>query len=108
MKKISLYFLTLLFFIQSALAKCTLNGKEVPCSEMPNWFYGLMGWFGVIFFVLMVFMLVSTAFWIWMLVDCAKYEKEKVPWLLVIIFAGFIGAIIYFIVMKSQRKKKRK
>lgn len=49
--------------------------------------------------------LAATAFWIWMLVDCATYElsgeKNKLVWLLLIIFTHFIGALIYFFVKRQ-------
>ncbi len=53
------------------------------------------------------------AFWIWMIVDCAKrnFKKdiEKVVWILVLIFTGIIGALIYYFVVKADDKKgKRK
>lgn len=38
------------------------------------------------------------AFWLWMLIDCVQREFEgnnKVIWILVIVLAGWIGAIIY-------------
>jgi len=44
-------------------------------------------------------------FWIWMIVDCAKRRfrngAEKIVWILVIILLGWIGALVYFIVIKS-------
>ena len=61
---------------------------------------------GIFFFVV----------WIIMLVDCAKRENEDFPdanpnskmmWILIIVLAGGIGAIIYyFIVMRKMPKKK--
>jgi len=49
------------------------------------------------------------AFWIWMIVDCAKHESssgnDKVVWMLIIIFTHWIGALIYFFVRRLQRKK---
>jgi len=49
------------------------------------------------------------AFWIWMLVDCATKEpsqgNDKIIWILVIIFTGWIGALIYFLVRRPERKK---
>ncbi len=46
------------------------------------------------------------AFWIWMLVDCVtknfKKENDKIVWVLVIVLAGFVGAIIYYFVVKSK------
>ncbi len=51
--------------------------------------------------------LALTAFWIWMLVDCAVNEpsegNDKIVWMLVIIFTYFIGALIYFFVRRPTR-----
>lgn len=47
------------------------------------------------------------AFWVWMIVDCANYEKEgstKIAWLLVILLAGIIGAPLYYLIRKLPRK----
>ena len=49
------------------------------------------------------------AFWIWMIVDTAKRkfrnDLEKLIWLLVIIFASWIGAIVYFIVVRTMNSR---
>jgi len=49
-------------------------------------------------------------FWIFMLVDSIKRkyrsENDKIVWVLVIIFTGFIGAIIYYFAVKVDDKKK--
>lgn len=49
------------------------------------------------------------AFWVWMLVDCLKRnfkgKNEKIVWVLVIIFAKVLGALIYFVLIKSKDKK---
>jgi hypothetical protein len=53
--------------------------------------------------------LLVLAFWIWMIVDCAKYETEgttKIIWLLIILLAGIIGAPLYFFVRKAPRQKR--
>jgi hypothetical protein len=38
------------------------------------------------------------AFWIWMLVDCAGHQTGSmlIAWFLLILFAGIIGAPLYF------------
>jgi len=57
--------------------------------------------------ILITVCLAITAFWIWMIVDCAQYETDgttKIVWLLVILLAGFIGAPLYFFVRKLPRK----
>lgn len=52
----------------------------------------------------------ATVLWIWMLVDCATKEKEegntKLVWVLIILFAQGIGALIYLIVRRPQRLKE--
>ncbi|MDP4012363.1 MAG: PLDc N-terminal domain-containing protein [Candidatus Nanoarchaeia archaeon] len=66
----------------------------------------------LIFFLPMFFMhalwLAGALFWLWMLIDCVKrrFRKDstKVIWILVIIFASFIGALIYFFFVKMARK----
>ena len=53
--------------------------------------------------------LAFVAFWIWMLVDCATKEpsqgNDKLIWILVIIFTHWIGALIYFLVRRPERKR---
>lgn len=51
--------------------------------------------------------LIATAFWIWMIIDCATKEpsegNEKIIWILVIIFTHTIGALIYYLVRRPER-----
>lgn len=69
-----------------------------------------------IFFSFMLFAFLAGAilfaFWIWMIIDCIKrdFKKdvEKVVWILVIVLLGFLGALIYFFVVKIHDKKKHK
>lgn len=47
------------------------------------------------------------AFWIWMLIDCLRRDfkgNEKIIWVLVIIFAKIVGALIYFFVVKNRKR----
>jgi len=51
--------------------------------------------------------LAASIFWIWMLIDALMYEPttgEKLLWFLVIFFLHFIGALIYFVLRRSQRR----
>jgi ABC-type multidrug transport system fused ATPase/permease subunit len=65
---------------------------------------GLIVIFGLFVFL---FSIASFAFWIWMLIDCVTNEpsegNDKVIWLLLIIFLGIIGAIVYFFARRSKR-----
>jgi len=57
----------------------------------------------------MLFGMLGFAFWIWMLVDCLKYESsegnDKVIWVLVIVLTNWIGALIYFFVRRGERRR---
>lgn len=47
-------------------------------------------------------------FWLWMLIDCATKEfdnNDKLIWILIIIFTGGIGALIYFFVARPKGRK---
>ncbi len=62
----------------------------------------------VFIFIAVILAILLCVFWIWMLVDCVrrnfKSESEKIVWVLVIIFAGLIGALIYYFVVKIKKK----
>jgi len=82
-----------------AAATCTLNGKEVPCDEVAKWLWIaplVIGIIGLFFFI----------FWVRMLLDAIKNQKEnKLMWVLLIIFLNLIGTIIYYFVEKRPRDK---
>jgi hypothetical protein len=46
-------------------------------------------------------------FWIWMIIDCAIREpaegNERLIWVLIIVFANWIGALIYYFVRRPKR-----
>ena len=64
----------------------------------------------LIFIPLILVGLALMAFWIWMLVDCATKESsqgnDKIIWILVIIFTHWVGALIYFLVRRPERKRQ--
>jgi hypothetical protein len=47
-------------------------------------------------------------FWIWMIVDCAteesNAENERLVWIVIVIGAQIIGALIYFFVRRPKRR----
>ncbi len=49
----------------------------------------------------------ALAFWVWMLVDCIRHEprdgNDRIVWLIVIVAAKFVGALVYFFVRRSRR-----
>jgi len=92
--------LSIFVVAQNVYAQCTLNGEIVPCEDVPKWPFAIMG----LFFIGMMLLLV---FWVWMLVDVVQNEKDNdlVVWMLILVFTGFIGAIIYYFVRKRNRIK---
>ena len=64
--------------------------------------------------LILPFIILGFVFWLWMMVDCLKRPDEKfafggnyakIIWIIVIIFAGFIGALIYFFLIKKRGNK---
>jgi hypothetical protein len=52
--------------------------------------------------------LVVFIFWLWMLIDCLKYETDntqKIIWALVIFFLPCVGSLVYLFVRKLPRGK---
>lgn len=73
---------------------------------------GLFGLFFGFFWVLYCLIFVAAfAFfflWLWMLYDCLKREdyagpNDKLLWALVILFAGIIGAALYYFLVKARK-----
>lgn len=67
---------------------------------------------GFFLFILCLCGLISilgTAFWIWMIVDCATNEPQgndnKIVWILIIVLTHFIGALIYFFARRPERRR---
>ena len=48
-------------------------------------------------------------FWIWMLIDCAnrkfKNDVEKILWIVIIVIGGWLGALVYLIVIRSSNPR---
>ncbi|MDA0733936.1 MAG: PLD nuclease N-terminal domain-containing protein [Chloroflexi bacterium] len=57
---------------------------------------------------LILILLLVGAFWVWMIVDCATKEPDngntKLVWILIIILTGTVGAAIYYLARRPQRK----
>lgn len=54
--------------------------------------------------------LAALAFWVWMLIDAISRTPSegntKLIWILVIVLAGIIGALIYFFVQRPKNPPK--
>lgn len=56
--------------------------------------------------------IVTTAFWVWMLVDCATRDQQErrsqIIWIIIIALTHFIGAVVYFLVRRPRVAESRK
>lgn len=66
---------------------------------------GLLILFLILLFIAVI--IASVAFWIWMIIDCAQRkmkDNDKVVWILIIVFLHWIGATVYYFVVKRKSK----
>lgn len=65
-----------------------------------------MAGFGVLALIiaLLVFL-----FWIWMIIDCVqrgfRNQGEKIIWIVVIALLGWLGALLYLIIVKNMNPR---
>jgi len=63
----------------------------------------------VVILLVLLLTLLGTAFWVWMLVDCAINEtlerNSKVTWVIVIAVTSWLGALVYFFVGRRGRSR---
>jgi len=90
----------------SALSSCKINGREVPCDQLWDQFGGFFGFGAGLFVALMVINILAFVFWILMLIDAIRRPiANKVVWILVLVFTGIIGALIYYFVIRRGAPK---
>jgi len=78
--------------------------------EMINLFGGMV-LLGIIFTLIILILAVFVfIFWLSMLINCMKRKfkesSDKIAWILVIIFLGIIGALVYYFIVKTKDKRK--
>jgi heme/copper-type cytochrome/quinol oxidase subunit 2 len=70
--------------------------------------------FGIIILALVVLLAIAIGiwafvFWILMIIDAAQRKSlsdgERIAWILVLVFIGIIGALIYYFAVKRNRKR---
>ncbi len=69
-------------------------------------FWPFMAGFMLIGFIIGILVLI---FVIWMIIDCArrnfKNDVEKILWIVLMIFTTWLGALVYYIVIRALNKK---
>ncbi|EKD65072.1 MAG: hypothetical protein ACD_50C00198G0008 [uncultured bacterium] len=83
--------------------ECTLNGEIVPCDEFFDQMGGFFAW-GMGFMIFAgVIGLAATVFWVMMLIHAAtKPIENRAMWIILMVFTGVVGALIYYIVVKRH------
>jgi len=70
---------------------------------------GFFGFFILIWLFFMIVGIILTIFWIFMIVDVVqrkfKNENDRIVWILVVILANWIGALVYYFVIKKKANK---
>lgn len=58
-------------------------------------------------FIVIVLILSTCVFWFWMVFDCLRYEIEgdKFLWILLLVFTGIIGGLIYLFARRIPRRR---
>ena len=68
---------------------------------------GPIGMPELVIIALMGFVVLSIAFWIWMLIDCITKEpdqgNDKIVWIIVIALTGALGALVYLLARRPAR-----
>jgi len=82
-------------------------GEEVTPEEFEERAMEFLGWGIGIFIVLGIIGIIATVFWVLMIVHAATNNIEgRVVWILLMVFLGVIGAIIYYFVVKRNFAKR--
>lgn len=94
---------------QLALAqtKCFKSGIEVPCEELVKSIKGFFAWGIGGFLAIFTFIILSTIFWIMMIVHATRHQiTNKGIWIVIIVLTGILGAIIYYFIIKRKFDKQ--
>jgi hypothetical protein len=95
--------------IDKADSKCTVNGQEVDCAEVGKQVGNLMG--GALGFIVIISIIgfLSAALWIMMLIHASTHPIENKPmWILLQVFLGSLGSLIYYFAVKKPFDEKQK
>jgi len=83
-----------------------MAGEEVFAGTM---FLGGMLVYAIFMIVMFAIGIFALVFWILMLIDVIKRdfkkENDKIMWVLIVVLAGIIGALIYYFIVKRENKK---
>lgn len=85
---------------------CKVNGQEVPCEQLAASAGKAIGAGLGVLAVVGILILLFTIFWIMMLIHAATHPvQHRAMWILLMVFTGLLGAIIYWIAVKRTYGK---
>jgi heme/copper-type cytochrome/quinol oxidase subunit 2 len=114
-KTVKIITLIMGFILLTTLAITSCSSEEAAVAAGGTAALGLAGvmiCFLVVFFLVGIFLFVV---WILMLIDCAKRDNSDFPnagestktmWLLIVILASGVGAIIYYFMVRKKMPRK--
>lgn len=84
---------------------CSLNGEVIPCDA----FWNDIGSRIVPFVIGFGFLgLLATIFWLVMIIHAIGSPIEnKLVWLIILFLTGFLGAIVYYVIIKRPMNKAK-
>lgn len=90
-----------------------VEGAAAVGGAMAAMWAAMMGMFWIFYCFAMLLGLASVVLWVWALVDCLtrkdyESDNEKLLWALVILFAGIIGAALYYFLVKRKKEMEKK
>lgn len=77
---------------------------------------GVMGFYGVFMLSIWALAISAVVFWVIMIIDVVqrkedefpnKTENEKLIWLLIVLLTSWIGALVYYFVVKRNIPRKK-
>ncbi len=106
----STVFLGLMVFLRKivlAEETCTVNGNVVPCEQLGKQITGFLGWGILTIFIVLALGIFCFVFWLLMIIHAAQHDIDnKAMWIIIMVFTGIIGAVIYYFVVKRKFDKK--
>ena len=84
------------YFFASAFAQN--DSVSIPSHETEN----------IVLSIIIAVVCLISMFWLWMLIECLVKESDegntKVMWIGIILLSSLVGAMLYFIIRRPQRK----
>jgi hypothetical protein len=92
------------------LLKIAANPGDAGAGAAMAWLATMFGFMGVMwafYCVLLIFGLIVFVLWLWMLIDCLKRddfpnENDKLLWAIIMLLGGWIGALLYYFIVKRK------